>query len=275
MHFLLIGVGLFLLYFAVTPSRPSDPGSRIELTQDDLRQIDIAWMARWQRLPTVVERNGLIEAKIREEVLYREALEMGLDQDDSIIRRRLGQKLEFLMEDVSSLSDPTVGELQSWYKQNARQFATPGQVTFCHVYFSPDVRGQRASADASDTLTALSAGTTCGSTDAARLGDRFPDQGYFSDRSPQEIANVFGTQFTEDLFRMPVGSWRGPVQSGLGWHLVRVEAVTPGRVPAFEEVGRDQIKTAWLDGQRAESKRRAYDAMRAKYDVVFSSPLAP
>jgi hypothetical protein len=267
-HFLLIGAALFSLYQLVAPQRPHAPGSRIELTEDNLKQIDIAWRSKWQRPPTPAEWRDLVDGQVREEILYREAMAMGLDQDDAIVRRRLGQKLEFLMEDVSSIRDPTAAELEAWYKQNASQFALPGLVTFCHIYFSPDARGQRAAADAARALATLK-GRSCSSPDAAKLGDRFPDQDYYADRSSDEISSTFGMQFSQSLFKLQPGSWQGPVESGFGWHLVRVEALTPGRVPAFNEVERAQVQSAWLDSQRAESKRRAFDAMRAKYEVVL------
>jgi len=268
-HFLLIGVALFTLYFLVAPPRSEAPGSRIELTEDDLRQIDLTWRAKWQRPPTPAEWRGLVDGKIREEILYREALAMGLDQDDAIVRRRLGQKLEFLIEDVSSIRDPTPAELEAWYKHNASQFALPGRVTFCHVYFSPDALGQQAAADAARTLATFKVRSSCSSSDATALGDRFPDQDYYAERSPQEVAGVFGTRFSQSLFKLQPGSWQGPIESGLGWHLVRIEALTPGRMPAFDEVDRATVESAWLDSRRAESKRKAFEAMRAKYQVVL------
>ena len=274
-QFFLIGAVLFSLYSLVAPPRPHAPGSRIELTKDDLAQMDIAWRSKWQRSPTPAEWRDLIDEKVREEVLYREALAMGLDQDDVIIRRRMGQKLEFLMEDVSTLRDPTKAELAAWYRQNASQFALPGRVTFCHVYFSPDTRGQQAAAQAARALATLKERSSCGSPDIAALGDRFPEQAYYADRSPEDVANVFGTQFSNALFRLQPGRWQGPIESGLGQHLVLVEALTPSRIPTFDEVDRAQVATAWLDSQRAESKRKAFDAMRAKYQVVLPQPSAP
>jgi len=275
LHFLLIGGALFMLYTLVSPPRPIAPGSRIELTEDDLRQVDIAWLSKWQRLPTEAEWRDLIEAKIREEVLYREALAMGLDQDDAIVRRRLGQKLEFLIEDVSAIRDPTQAELETWFAKNAAQFIVPGRATFCQIYFSPDVRGLRAEADAARALTELKAGTPCNSPRVAALGDRFPDYNYYAGRSPEEVANVFGTQFSQSMFRLKPGSWQGPVESGLGWHLVMIDTLTPARIPSFGEVDRAKIASAWLDSQREEAKRKAYDAMRAKYEVVLPKPPAP
>ena len=265
-HFLCIGTTLFALYLLVTPPQAEEPGSEIQLTEDDLRQVDIAWMAKWQRPPTPTERQDLLDAKIREEVLYREALAMGLEQDDVIVRRRLGQKLEFLLEDVSDVRDPTQAELEAWYERNGSQFAAAGVVTFRHIYFSPDVRGERARADAARVLTTL------GKTEAsgiAGMGDRFPDQAYYAERSTNELANVFGTEFAEALFKLQPGRWHGPVQSGMGWHLVRIDAMTPKSIPRFDEVDRAQVQSAWLDSQRAKSKSRAFEAMRAKYKVVF------
>jgi len=273
LHFLLIGAVLFMLYSLVSPPRPAAPGSRIELTGDDLKQIEMVWTAKWQRPPTPAEWRGLIDSKVREEVLYREALAMGLDQDDVIIRRRLGQKLEFLIEDVSAIRDPSTAELESWYKRNGAQFSLPARATFCHIYFSPDVRGMRAEAVAARALTALPAGTTCNSS--AALGDRFPDQNYYGERTPEEVANVFGTQFSQSLFRLKPGSWQGPVESGFGWHLVLIDALTPARIPAIGEVDRSRVQSAWLDSQREESKRKAFEVMRAKYEVVLPKPSAP
>jgi hypothetical protein len=265
--FLLIGAAIFMLYLAVTPRRAADPGSRIELTEDDMRQIELGWTVKWKRPPTPAEWNDLVEDAVREEVLYREALKLGLDQDDTIVRRRLGQKLEFLMEDVSALRDPTTPELKAWYGQHGAQFALPGRVTFCHAYFSPDSPGGQAEARARAALAQLRSNSSCGAS--ASIGDRFPDYDYYANRSPDDVANVFGTQFAEGLFRLRPGGWQGPVESGLGWHLILVEALTPGRVPAFDEVPRAEVESAWQDDQRAQAKRKAYQAMRARYEVAL------
>jgi hypothetical protein len=265
--FLLIGAAIFMLYLAVTPRRAADPGSRIELTSDDMRQIELGWTAKWKRPPTPAEWHDLVEDAVREEVLYREALKLGLDQDDTIVRRRLGQKLEFLMEDVSALRDPTVPELKAWYGQHSAQFALPGRVTFCHAYFSPDSPGGPAEARARAALAQLRSKSSCGASGS--IGDRFPDYDYYANRSPDEVANVFGTQFAKALFLLRPGGWQGPVESGLGWHLILVEAMTPGRVPAFSEVDRAEMESAWQDDQRAEAKRKAFAAMLANYQVVL------
>jgi peptidyl-prolyl cis-trans isomerase C len=213
---------------------------------------------------------GLVEAKVREEVLYREALALGLGlgQDDTIVKRRLAQKLEFLTEDISAIRDPTPQELEAWFARNAAQFAAPVRVTFHHVYFSPDQRGARAAADAASVLATLS-DTAAPGADVPALGDRFFDRNYYAERSPDQIAALFGTRFSQSLSRLPPGVWRGPIESGLGWHLVWIDALTPGHVPTFAEADPEQVKAAWIDEQRVESRRKAFETMRAKYDVVL------
>jgi hypothetical protein len=272
LHFVGLGLLLFALYHLVAPSRPAPPGTRIVLTNDDLRQMEYAWAAKWQRPPTQAELQDLVEAKVREEVLYREALALGLEQDDEIVKRRLAQKLEFLTEDVGAIRDPTPQELEAWFQRNAAQFAVPGRVTFRHVYFSPDRRGGQSSADAGAVLVGL---TGQASVDPSTLGDRFFDRDYYADRTPDQVASVFGLQFAHALFLQRPGAWQGPIESGLGWHLVRVEAVTPSHIPGYAEVDRDAVRAAWIDAQRDASKRNAYDAMRSKYEVVLPGAERP
>ena len=268
LHFLVIGFVLFAVYSAFNP-QPGDryQSSRIELTEDDLRQVIVAWTAQWQRPPTPEEMRGLLENKIREEILYREALALGLDKGDTIVKRRLAQKMDFLSEDVSGLRESPVEELKAWYAKNSERFALPGRMSFRHIYFSVDQRGQRARDAAVQTLQKLN-GTAADSPLAANAGDPFMFQDYYGDRLPEQVANVFGSKFAQVLFQLKTGAWSGPVESGLGWHLVFIESVSPDRVPVFEEIAAD-VKAEWIAAQREESKRKAFEAMRARYEVVL------
>ena len=156
LHVLLIGAALFVVYYALNPGAGQRQDSnRIAITADDLAQIRLAWMAQWQRPPTPDEMRNLLDGKIREEVLFREAMALGLDKDDTIVKRRLAQKMEFVMEDASALREPADDELRRWFAQNAQRFAMPSLVTFRHLYFSPDLRGARARDDAADALRKL------------------------------------------------------------------------------------------------------------------------
>jgi hypothetical protein len=271
LHFVLIGFALFAVYGALNPQSGNRfQSNRIQLTQDDLRPMAVAWAAKWQRPPTPEEMRSLIEETIREEILYREALALGLDQGDTIVRRRLAQKMEFLAEDTSAIRDPAAAELKAWFEQNRERFTLPGRLSFRHVYFSPDRRGQRARDAAVKALEKL-AGKSADSPAAA--GDRFMFQDSYGDRLPEQVADVFGAKFAQALAQARPGAWQGPLESGLGWHLVFVDSITPGRVPIFEEIEPD-VKAEWISEQRAEAKRRMYATMRARYEVVLPAAVA-
>lgn len=273
---LAIGAALFAVYRVFHPAAGElQNPNRIAITADDMAQIRIAWMAQWHRPPTPEETQNLLDGKIREEVLSREALALGLDKDDTIIKRRLAQKMEFVMEDASSLREPAGDELRRWFAQNAQRFATPSPVTFRHLYFSPDGRAAHARDDAADALRKL-AGKPEATPELDSLSDRFTFQDFYAERSPDQVANIFGTRFAQALPELEPGKWQGPIESGLGWHLVWVDAKIPGQVPAFEEV-EARVKSEWMDEQRAEGKRKIFDHVMARYQIVLpqAAPAAP
>src|SRR4030095_16692680 len=142
LHFIVLGLLLFVFDRALgSRSDAASSLARIALTEGDLRQLHVAWMAQWQRAPTPEEMRNLVASRVREEILYREALGLGLDKDDTIIRRRLAQKMEFLADDASSLREPSRAELQAWYGKNGERFVLPARISFHHLYFSVDRRG--------------------------------------------------------------------------------------------------------------------------------------
>ena len=155
-HFLLIGAFLFAADRYMQPVGGGTPSSKqIQLSLDDLSQMVMLFQSQWRREPTAQELARLVEDKVQEEILYREALAMGLEKDDTIVKRRMAQKLRFLAEDVAAAREPTADELKSYYKQNSARFAQPNRVSFRHLYFSPDIRGQRARDDAAKALAKL------------------------------------------------------------------------------------------------------------------------
>ncbi len=269
-HFVLIGAALFVMWEIVGRGGRSPQARQIVLTLDDLRQLQLGFTAQWQRPPTQPEMLGLIENRIKEEVLYREALAMGLDKDDTIVRRRMAQKMQFLAEDVSSAREPTREELKAWFDKNTAMFEQPARMTFRTLYFSPDRRGPRAREDAERALARL-AGKPVSWSGAAALADPFMFQEYMADRTPSEIAKEFGPPFAKALFEEKPGAWTGPLESGYGWHLAFVEALAAARVPPFEEVEPD-VKTAYLGSRKAEAWEDAYKKMRAKYVLALPAP---
>src|SRR5271166_1426324 len=270
-HFLLIGAALFAVYHYLQPARGAAPSSKqIQLSLDDLAQLSALFQSQWRRDPTPQEFGRMVEQKVQSEVLYREALAMGLDKDDEIVKRRMAQKMQFLAEDVAAAHEPSTAELKAWFEKNSNKFALPSRYSFRHLYFSPDKRGKNAQADAAAALTKI-AGQPEDSKLAAASGDSFMFQDYYGDRTPEAIAKEFGPQFAVALEKLKPGSWQGPVESGYGWHLVYVDTVIPGRIPAFEEMEPD-VKTAWLGEQKKEAWQKAYAEMRAKYTVLLPGP---
>ena len=271
---MLLGAALFAASRFVGPaSGKAAPNPQIVLTLADLQQLQIGFAAQWQRAPTPEELVGLVETRVKEEVLYREALAMGLDKDDTIVRRRMAQKMEFLAEDVAAAHEPTTDELKAWFGSNTKLFEQPARVTFRSLYFSPDRRGPHAKEDAEKALPKL-AGRPAGWPGAASLGDPFMMADYMADRTPDQIAKDFGPPFAKALLAQKAGAWTGPIGSGYGWHLVFVDSLTPSRIPTFEEVEPD-VKTAWLATRKAEAWDQAYKKMRAKYDLVLPAPPDP
>ncbi len=271
LHFLLIGIAVFAVYSYMHPGRGGFESSRqISLTLDDLRLMDTYFESQWHRQPTPAEFQAMVEDKVKEEVLYREGLAMGLDKDDTIVKRRMAQKMQFLAEDVAAAHEPSMAELKAWFEKNKDRFALPSRYSFRHLYFSPDKRGKNAQEDAAKTLARI-AGQPEDSKLAVSLGDSFMFQDYYGDREPSAIAKEFGPQFAVALEKVKPGSWQGPIESGYGWHLVFVDTVIPGHVPALEEIESD-AKTAWLGEQKATAWQKAYAGMRAKYVVLLPGP---
>jgi hypothetical protein len=270
-HFLLIGALLFGLYGLMPSAGPATAASKqIRLSQGEITQLTLLFQSQWRRPPTPQELERLVENKVQQEILYREALAMGLDKDDEIVKRRMAQKMQFLAEDVAAAREPTAAELKAWFEQNSARFAQPPRLSFRHLYFSPDRRGERARDDAQQALTKLT-GEPADTKIAGALADPFMFQDFYRDRAPDYLAKEFGPPFALAVARLPPGSWQGPVESGFGWHLVFVDTLIPGRVPAFEEVEPD-VRTAWLNEQKALAWERAYKKMRAKYTVLLPAP---
>jgi peptidyl-prolyl cis-trans isomerase C len=270
LHFIFLGLMLFAVSSFVNHGRIGTGQSRqIQITLDDLRQMTIYFQSQWGRPPTPEELSNMVQNKVKEEVLYREALEIGLDKDDTIIKRRMAQKMQFLAEDAADAQQPTPLELETWYEQHSDQFAFPKRVSFRHLYFSPDRRQARAHDDAEEALKRL-AGQPEDSRLIATLADPFMFQDYYRELAPDSLTKEFGPQFARVVEKLPTGSWQGPIESGYGWHLVFVDAVIPGRVPPFEEVESD-VKKAWHDEQETQAWEKAYESMRTRYTVLLPS----
>lgn len=263
-HFLALGTAIFLL-FHFAPGRGGTDGGRIVVTGGKIDQLVTGFSRTWQRPPNQQELDALVEDHIREEVIYREALAMGLDKDDTIIRRRMRQKLEFLTEDASSAVPPTDQDLQSWLDAHPDEFQTEQRIAFSQVYFNPGRRGESASAAASNALAQLNGGGT--RIAASALGDTtlLPRELQLS--RIDEIASVFGGEFARDIAQLEPGRWVGPVQSSYGWHLVRVSERAEARSRPLADV-RVAVQREWLVARRRDILDATYRKLRDKYAVT-------
>jgi hypothetical protein len=267
-HFLALGALLFGLHAIVNGSGASEQDTRIVISDSEVKWLQGAWSKKWRRMPTEREFKNLLEGYIREEVLYREALAMGLDGNDTIIRRRLATKMEFLAKDLSQLIKPTEKELKAFFEANKERYQQPFRISFSHVYFNPD---RRANADKHARWVLANFHKNKPSPDDAwQQGDRFMLHYDYPQKTQTEITQLFGKSFADTIFNMVPGGWQGPVVSGYGLHLVHITKREEGRVPDFKEV-RPKVYDDFVDQRRRQSYEAYYQNLRDKYKIEITA----
>lgn len=273
-HFLAAGALLFAAYAWLGRGEDGAGGAErtVRITERELDWLAETWMRQWQRPPSESELRGLVADYLREELLAREARELELDLDDTVVRRRLAQKMSFLLEDTARLAEPGDGELRALYETRRASFETPARTTFLQVYFSPDRRGGRAAEDARAALARLAAGG--GPGDAAELGDPslLPAEVVAADE--QAIAGWFGPEFARAAVALAPGAWQGPIESAFGLHLVRVVEREEARPLPFEAV-RAELAGEWRREREAAAKEAYFAGLLQKYDVQVAVSLQP
>jgi len=250
-------------------SLPDASKQRIEITNDDLRQLAVVWLAQGREKPTLAQLQTLVNQKADAEMLVREAVALGLEKDDEVIKRRLAQKMDFLLADIAALAPPTNEELATWFEAHKAEFTKPPRMRFQHLYFSADKRGQGAREAAETALTTI-VGHPPAALATDEIADPFMFRDNYADVTPEQMAKEFGGPFAQALFAQKPGEWRGPIQSGYGWHLVWVDSLEAPRVPTLEEV-RSTVAQAWQAEKYREVKQRAMDEIRSRYQVVAPS----
>lgn len=264
-QFLLAGALIFIV-FALRGGSP-DPGERrIAVDEARVQRIVTLWMQTWRRPPTPAELDGLIGEYVQEEVYYREALRLGLDRDDPVIRRRLRSKMEFLAADQLESVTPGDDVLKAWMQAHPALYVQDPKISFQQVYVGSATDRDAAEAGAAKLLERLAAGA-----DPGGLGQRLSVPSDLSKASRSEIDRQFGDAFAESLLRAPIGRWSGPVTSGFGLHLVKVSAVQAGPAPDLDQV-RQAVENDWRAATRAEREAKAYQDLLKGYDVVIARP---
>ncbi len=265
LHFLLLGVVLF----AWQRWAGESPGAgSIAVPADLVRGLRREYLERNGSLPTAAEEEALVQGYIDREVMYREALALGLDRGDLVVRRRLIQKMQFLLESDASLRQPSDAELDAYRRQHAERYATPQRVALRHVFVDADRHGKAAPRVAADLRRRLLAGA-----DPADLGDPFLRGRVLPLRSERELAGTFGARFAAAVMDLSAGEWSRPLRSSYGYHLVRVERREEARAPALSEVRTEVLRDLRAE-RRAAAERTAMRRLREKYRVRVESPRA-
>src|SRR5690349_15357207 len=200
LHFLLLGAAIFGGYSLLSSARTARPGS-IVVTEGRIEALVAAFSRTWQRPPTASEREGLIRDYIREEVYVREAIALGLDQDDIVIRRRLRQKLEFVSEGLTPEAEPTDGQLRAYLTAHPDAFRGEPRYTFRQVFLNPERRGDQLPREAARLLARLRRAVT----DPETLGDPSLLERHIEAMPESQVAAQFGDQFAAAVGRLPLG----------------------------------------------------------------------
>ena len=268
LHFLAIGACIYGAYafFGAEPEQQATPET-IRVTAGEVAWMADSWTTKWGRPPTEQELLGMIRDRVRETAYYREALAMGLDKDDVIIRRRLTQKLEFLTDDLATAKPPNDEKLKAYFQQHRDQYRPPDLITFTHVFVDPDKRGDATLDDARALKAELVARGEAAVGEGHPLGDRLMLQNYYPERSQSEISKLFGSGFAQSLFELESGTWQGPVLSGYGTHLVFVHDLATAPAPKFTTV-KQRVLQDWDDQQRKEFNKKFTARLLSRYQVV-------
>ncbi len=255
-HFLAAGA----LIFAVWGGGGDAADRSITVSEVQVRGLTEQWEQQWHRQPTPAEVDGLIRDRIKDEVYYREAVRLGLDKDDIIMRRRMRSKMEFLVAAQAENEIPSDAALQAWLDAHRRNYATDPILSFDQIY----VAGDRHRAQS--VLAQLNRGA-----DPAALASLLSVPPTVDDAPAAEIDRQFGDGFAKAIAALPPGRWTGPVASGFGQHLVRLRKLTPGAVQPLSAV-RKAVENDWREANRIGRENAAYQALLDGYTIRIAKP---
>jgi len=268
LQFLVLGALLLGLQQALAPAAAGTAASeRIEVPALAVEAMRSSFMQANARAPTSAELRALIDRRVDAEVLYREAVRLGLDREDPIVRREMERKMRFLIEDLEPLPEPTPEELQAWLDAHQEQYARPGRVSFEQVFIGRARHGTELPLVAGQRLLALRRQPD----DFRALSDPFPAGLVVTDADRPRLEKDFGGEFAAAVMNLPEGSWSEPLRSGLGLHLVRITARHAARAVSVAEAGQALVVDLRA-AQRTQANRRAVQKLRARYHVEVADP---
>jgi len=259
LHFLIAGGLLFAAYAWLNQDVIDEPRT-IQITTAEVNWLKETWSRRWSRQPDEQELRGLVANHLKEKLLAREARELDLELDDTVVRRRLAQKMEFLVQDTASIMQPGEAELQKFYDQNTADYLSPAQVSFEQIFFKQETSAHQG-------LEQLA-------TQAKdQLGDSSLLARELTLKDDQVVTNIFGPEFSKTIFTLKPGDWQGPIVSSYGFHLVKISELRQAKQQPFAEV-RDQVLANWQRIQREQLEQQYYEELLSKYDVVLDEEVA-
>lgn len=258
LHFLVVGALLFAAYAWLNRETVEEPRV-VRITAADVKWLKLTWSRLHRLPPNQQELRGLVNDYLKEQLLAREAKAIGLDEDDTIVRRRLAQKMEFLVQDTIRLAEPGEDVLRNFYNSQRTQYQIPVRVTFSQIYF-------KSTAAAQQGFYALAKHGPDDLGDPTLLGREY------SQIDEQSVARIFGQHFASTIFALEPGAWRGPLSSAYGFHLVRVDTRQAAQRRPFAEV-RKQVLDEWRRTQEEKANRQFYVRLLKKYEVVVDSDI--
>lgn len=259
-HFLAIGLALFALYALVSPRDTG--GDRIVIPAEAIATMRVEHEKVWGRPPTNAELDALVEARVSDEILYREGVAMGLDRDDALIKRRVRQKYDLMAEEDQS-AEASDADLESWLKANPESFRVPPVLSFRQIMVPLTGSEADIKTRIDRTASALESGARAEQLAATSL---LP--GNMLAAPLDLVARDFGGQFAQQLATAPVGKWVGPISSAYGVHFVRIESHTPSVIPQLEDI-RPLVEREWENARRTKAREVRLAALRERYDVVI------
>jgi parvulin-like peptidyl-prolyl isomerase len=265
-HFVALALAIFIVYGALNREAAIEP-DRIVVSHATIEQIAALFAKTWQRPPSPAELKGLVDDHVKEEIYYREARALGLEANDTLIRRRLRQKMEFLNDAAIDLPAPADAELEQYLQANAPKFAVDAKIAFEQVYLSTQKRGAKAAEDAGSILAALRADP---SMDRAQLGDTTLLPPQVAPTTQTFISEMFGVEFAKAVAGIAPGAWSGPITSTFGLHVVRVTEVIAGRSPPLSEV-REAVVSEWTIERRRALTADRYAELLKRYQVTIET----
>jgi hypothetical protein len=266
-QFLLIGIVIYALYFAFGINSDEENENTIVVSSGEVAWMKDSWSKKMNRPPTQEELDAMINSNIEETALYNEAIKMGLDKDDIIIRRRLSQKLRFLQEDLLQPTEPSDEELQNYFEESIDKYYSDLSFTMTQIFFDPDKREEATLIDAEKTKKELML-IDINTINPNDYGDRFMLQSYYPDRTQLEIAKLFGSEFAKSVSQLDTGKWHGPILSGYGTHLVYISTRIDPPSPVLENV-KERVMADWKVYKQKEINRLYIESVLSRYTIII------